>query len=101
MLILSIAIPVETAAPALQALASAARPLIGLGLFAALLVLFKPLIAGLLRSALLIVAPRQQSEERNARKRVQGILQLNRMARELDASQPGLAAELRTLASRG
>lgn len=94
MSILSIAIPVEAAV-------GAARPLIGLGIFAAVLVLFKPLIAGMLRAAMLVITPRKRLEESNARARFQGALMLNRMAREYETTQPGLAAELRSLASRG
>ncbi len=94
MSILSIAIPVEAAA-------SAVRPLIGLGVFAALLIVFKPLIAGMLRAALLVITPRNQAGESKERDKFQGVLMLNRMAREYESSQPGLAAELRSLASRG
>ena len=93
MLILSIAIPAE-------ALASAARPLIGLGIFAALLVLFKPLIAGLLRAALLVITPRKPLEERSAREKFQSRMMLNRMARNYESTQPNLAAELRSFAGR-
>jgi hypothetical protein len=100
MSILSIAVPAE-AVPALQALASASRPLIGLGIFAALVVLFKPLIAGMLRAAMLAIAPSRPSEERTAREKFRAVLMLNRMARDYDALQPSLAAELRSLASRG
>lgn len=94
MSILSIAIPAEAAA-------SAVRPLIGLGIFAAVLIVFKPLIAGMLRAALLVITPRNQLEESKAHEKYQGILMLNRMAREYESTQPNLAAELRSLASRG
>lgn len=94
MSILSIAIPFE-------AVTSAARPLIGLGIFAAVLILFKPLIAGLLRSALLVITPRKALEERKADDKFQGVMMLNRLARDYESSQPSLAAELRSLASRG
>jgi len=93
MLISSLAIPAE-------AVANAARPLIGLGIFAALLVLFKPLVAGVLRAALLVITPRKSLEERKAREKFKGILMLNRMAREYEYTQPNLAAELRSLAAR-
>jgi hypothetical protein len=101
MSILSIAIPFDAAGPTIQAVTSAARPLIGLGIFAALLFLFKPLIAGLLRSAQLVITPRKPLEERKAEDKFQGVLMLNRMAREYESSQPSLSAELRSLASRG
>ncbi|OGB20561.1 MAG: hypothetical protein A3I66_05790 [Burkholderiales bacterium RIFCSPLOWO2_02_FULL_57_36] len=93
MLISSLAIPAE-------AFASAARPLIGLGIFAALLVVFKPLVAGMLHAAMLVITPRKPLEERKAREKFQGILMLNRMARQYDSTQPNLAAELRSLAAR-
>jgi hypothetical protein len=93
MSILSVAVPAE-------AVLNAARPLLGLGLFAAVLVLFKPMIAGLLRAALLIITPRKTLEERKADDKFKGVLMLHRMAREYASSQPSLAAELRSLAAR-
>jgi hypothetical protein len=105
MSMLSIAFPAQVAAPTAQFIAanafSVARPLLGLGAFAAVLLMFKPLLGGLFRAALLVVKPRQSLEERSLRSRVSSILMLNRMARELDFSQPSLAAELRNLAARG
>jgi hypothetical protein len=105
MSILAIAFPAEAAIPVAQAVvgavASVARPLIGLGIFATLLVLFKPLLKGILRAALLVISPRKSLKDRKANDNMQGVLMLNRMARELDLSQPSLAAELRLLASRG
>ncbi|HEY0848187.1 MAG TPA: hypothetical protein VGE12_22660 [Noviherbaspirillum sp.] len=104
MSILSIAFPAEAALPAFQAFAanavSVARPLLGLGVLAAVLLAFKPLLVGLLRAALLVVKPRRSLEERAARRTLQSVLMLNRMARDLDATQPGLANELRSIASR-
>jgi hypothetical protein len=78
---------------------SISYPVIGLGAFATLLLLFKPIIAGALRAALLIISPRKSLKERNDQSRFQGALMLHRMARDLDASQPSLAAELRYFAS--
>lgn len=104
MSILSIAFPAEAALPALQAFAgnaiSVARPMVGLGVLAAFLVAFKPLLVGLLRAALLVVKPRQPLEERASRRKLQSILMLNRMARDLENSEPSLAAELRAIAAR-
>ena len=100
MSILAIAFPAEAAVPVAQAFVNAARPLIGLGILATLLLLFKPLIVGMLRAALLVVSPRKSLQERKAHNNMQGALMLNRMARELDSSQPSLAAELRLLAGR-
>jgi hypothetical protein len=100
MSILAFAISPDAAVPALQALSGAARPLIGLGIFAALLVLFKPLIAGMLRAVLLVISPRKGLAERKADDKVRSALALNRMARELSATHPSLAAELRSFAAR-
>ncbi|HYD58863.1 MAG TPA: hypothetical protein VEC35_00815 [Noviherbaspirillum sp.] len=97
MSILSIAFPVE--AIAANALA-VARPLLGLGVLAALMVVFKPLLVGLLRAALLVIKPRKSLEERSQRSMLQSVLMLNRMARDLDRVQPSLANELRAIASR-
>ena len=97
MSILSIAFPVE--AIAANALA-VARPLLGLGILAALMVVFKPLLVGLLRAALLAIKPRKSLEERSARTMLQSVMMLNRMAHDLDRVQPNLANELRAIASR-
>ncbi|RJF97248.1 hypothetical protein [Noviherbaspirillum saxi] len=105
MSVLTIALPAEAALPALQAFAGSAftavRPFLGLGVVAAVLLAFKPLLIGLLRAALLLVKPRQTLEQRAERRTLQSILLLNRMARDLDGAQPNLANELRALASRG
>ena len=100
MTFLAIAFPAQAAGPVAQTFVSAIRPLLGLGLFATLLMVFRPLVVGLLRAALLAVKPRLSIEERVTRRNMSGVLMLNRMANEFDASQPNLAAELRNLASR-
>lgn len=104
MSILTMAFPAEAALPAFQAFAanavSLARPLLGLGVLAAVLVAFKPLLVGLMRAALLIVKPRRSLEERSARRILESVMMLNRMARDLDQSHPSLANELRSIASR-
>lgn len=104
MSILTIAFPAEAALPALQVFASnamsIARPLLGIGMLAAVLVVFKPLLLGLLRAALLVVKPRRTLEERSARRMLESVLMLNRMARDLDRTHPSLASELRSIASR-
>ena len=66
----------------------------------ALLVVFKPLLIGLLRAALLVLKPRQPLEERQARHLAVGRRLLNALAKDFDATQPSQAAELRWLASR-
>lgn len=105
MSILTIAIPAESALPALQVLVANAlnviRPLLGVGVLAAVLVAFKPLLIGLLRAALLVVKPRRSLEEREERRQLKSIMQINRMAREVESLHPSLAAELRSIASRG
>jgi hypothetical protein len=92
------------ALPAAEAFAgtaiSVARPLLGLGVMAALIFAFKPLLVGLLRAALLVISPRKSIEERNARRLAKSAAMLNRMARNLENTEPSLAAELRSVASR-
>ena len=104
MSLLNLAFPAQAAVPTAQALiaaaASIARPLIGLSIFAVLLVVFKPLLTGMLRAAMLAVKPRTSRAEQAQRNRAKSVLMLNRMARELETSQPNLASELRFLACR-
>ena len=104
MSMLSMIFPMQAALPAAQAVAGSAvgiaRPLLGVSAFAAVLLAFKPLLSGVLRAALLAISPRQTVEERNRRTKMQGVLMLNQMARDLDATQPSLAAELRSFAGR-
>jgi hypothetical protein len=102
---LTVAFPIQAVLPAAQTFAgsaiSVARPLLGLSALAAVLVMFKPLLVGLLRAALLVLKPRRSLEERATRRTLESAMMLNRMARELETSQPSLAAELRFMASRG
>lgn len=93
MSILAITLPGST-------LAHIARPLFGLGIFATLIFVFKPLAIGLLRVALLL-QPRQSLDQSRRRNNLRSMLMLNRMANELDRTQPNLATELRLLASCG
>ena len=108
MTITAFAFPVESALPLLRPMLAgfgvaimALRPLIGFGLLAAVLWLFKPLLRGIARAALMVFQPRQPLALRTERRNLQNITALHRMARELDTQQPNLAAELRLLASRG
>ncbi|MDB5852206.1 MAG: hypothetical protein JWR22_247 [Herminiimonas sp.] len=105
MSVFALAFPVETAFPLAQAVARAAvgsaRPALGFGAVAAFLVIFKPLIGGFLRAALLVFSPRHSLAKRQAVQRRNGVLFLNRLARQYDDVQPSLAAEMRSLASRG
>lgn len=101
MSILSIAFPFEAAVSVAGVAIGAARPLIGLSLFATLLLLFKPLLKGLLQAGLLLLSPRKSLEERRLAQKVRGAKLVNRIASNYETSQPNLAAELRQLASRG
>ena len=98
---MTIAFPAQAAVPVAQTFVTYARPLLGLGALITLLMVFKPLVFGLFRAAVVAVKPRPTLEQRNFRSKLQGVLMLNRMANELDCSQPSLAAELRLLAARG
>jgi hypothetical protein len=79
---------------------TAARPLIGLGIFATLLVIFRPLLTGLVRASLLVLAPRKSLDERRAEAHVQDVVAVNRLARKLESQHPSLAAELRAMSCR-
>lgn len=80
-------------------LASVVRPLIGFGLLATFLMVFKPLLTGLLRAGIMLLTPKMDGIF-SERDRLTAFLQLNRMAADLDGKQPNLAAELRQLAGR-
>ncbi|GAA4020438.1 hypothetical protein [Actimicrobium antarcticum] len=105
MSILAIAFPAQAAVPVAQsailAVVAAARPLFGIGVFVTLFLVFRPLLAGVLRAALLVLKPRKSLEQRSVRSRLRGILTLNRMASDLDHCQPNVASELRAFAARG
>ena len=101
MSILSIAFPFEAAVSVAGVAVGAARPLLGVSIFATLLLLFKPLLKGLLQAGLLVLVPRKSLDERRILQKVRSAILLNRIAGDYEASQPNLAAELRQLASRG
>ena len=101
MSILSIAFPFEAAMSFAGVAMGAARPLIGISLFATMLLLFKPLLKGLVQAALLLLSPRKSLDERRTVQKMHSATLLNRIARGYEASQPNLAAELRQFASRG
>lgn len=106
MTFLSIALPTQAAVSVAQTLASTIRPLfgiavvLGLSVVTMLLMVFRPLMIGIWHAAVLVVKPRLSIEERVSRRKMRGVLMLNRMANEFDASQPNFAAELRNFASR-
>ncbi len=80
--------------------ASIVRPMIGLGLLTTSIIIFKPLLTGILRALILLVTPKVKiAEVKN--KNIHSISLLNKMARDLENSQPNVAAELRQLAGRG
>lgn len=65
---------------------------------AALLLIFRPLLAGMLRAALLLIRPRLSREERAARAHLRDMRMLQNMINS--SSGPSHAAELRAIASR-
>jgi hypothetical protein len=101
MSILSIAFPFEAAVSVAGIAIGAARPLIGVSLFATMLLLLKPLLKGLLQAGLLLLSPRKSLDERRMAQKMRSVKLVNRIASGYEASQPNLAAELRQLASRG
>ena len=76
------------------------RALFGVGILVTLAAGFMPLARGLLRVALLALKP-QSAQQSTSRNNLRGVLMLNRMAMELETTQPNLASELRLLACRG
>lgn len=86
-------------AAALPTAVSVARPLIGLSLLAAFLLAFKPLLAGLLRAAVLSLKPASDAGD-DARRKLKSIRMLHRMADSVEHLQPNQAKELRGLAAR-
>ena len=103
-----LAVPFETAVPYARPILTAfgvavvaLRPLFGFGIIAALLWLFKPLLRGLARAVVILFQPRQSLLQRTAKRNLDSVRMLNRMARDLDVQQPNVAAELRLLAARG
>lgn len=76
------------------------RPFFSLSLLVAATMLFRPLIVGVLRAAVVAVKPRETFAVRRINSHLRSVRMLNRMAREMDASQPNVAAELRSFAAR-
>ena len=102
---LNIAFPATSALPvaevAISALVAAARPLIGLSILTTMLLVFKPLITGMLRALKLAVFPNKTREEKSAMRNLRSMLAVRNIANELDSTSPNMAAELRALAARG
>ncbi|NEX63552.1 hypothetical protein [Noviherbaspirillum galbum] len=105
MSIFTIALPAHAVLPAFHTAVGASagimRPLLGFGMLAAFMMLFRPLLTGLLRAGLLVIQPRATRKERSFRSITEGVLALNRMARDVEAAHPSLASELRAIAARG
>ncbi len=101
---LTIAFPAVSALPVSQAAVSAvvmnARPLLGLGILATMLYVFKPLLAGMLRAAVLAIVPNKTREEKSALRTLRTVLTLRRMANQAAEFSPGMAAELNAMAAR-
>lgn len=108
MSILMLAYPAQAAASLAQSLPGAFVSVVrsiweigvvgGIALFA---VVFKPLIVGVFKTIRLVIQPRVSLQQRRLLSRWQGVQLLNRMAKDADATQPTLAAELRYFATRG
>ncbi|MCH8621498.1 hypothetical protein [Undibacterium sp. TS12] len=102
---LTIAFPVANALPvsqiAISAVVGAARPLLGLGILATMLIVFKPMLVGMLRAALLVISPKKTREEKTAGRNLRNMLAIHRIANDLDGTSPNMAAELRAMAARG
>ncbi len=101
---LALGFPLEAVLPVSNSVvgvaATAARPLLGLGIFATLLVVFRPLLSGILRAGLLVLSPRKSLEERRAQAHMKDVIAINRLARKLENQHPSLAAELRAFSLR-
>ena len=75
-------------------------PVSGLILLAAMVLLFRPLLAGIVQATIVLFVPRRSLEQRVRKHRFDGIRMLNRMANDYSRTQPNFAAELRALAAR-
>jgi hypothetical protein len=102
---LDLAFPAVSALPtaqvALSTIAGAARPLLGLGILATVFIVFKPLIVGMLRAALLLLQPKLTREQKTASRNLRNLLTIRRISNDFDSTSPSMAAELRALAARG
>lgn len=69
------------------------------GAVCALAVLFKPLLRGLARAAMLVVKPKRSKEEQLQRRQMRDAMMLKRMLNAMERD-PSHAAELRAMAAR-
>lgn len=67
---------------------------------AALLLVFKPLLLGMMKASMLLIKPRLNKEQRLERRQMRDAMMLTRMLNAMDGAGPSHAAELRALASR-
>lgn len=77
-----------------------ARPVLEMCAIAVAILMFRPLLIGLLRAVLLLVHPRHTFEQRRARARFSTAVLLSRLVTRGERLDPGQAAELRNLAGR-
>lgn len=80
---------------------SAARPLLALTLLAVLLLVFKPLLSGILRALVLTFKPSMTKEQRIAAIHQRDAMTIHRMASAMDGASYNVTAELRAIAARG
>lgn len=101
MSLLTMVFPFQATMPAVETVASAAveRPLFSLAVFAAMLML-KPLLTVLLRRGLFVRTLHAAPQQGAGRPTLENVEMLNNTVRELETSQPNLAAELRSMAAR-
>lgn len=78
-----------------------AVPLLGLIILAVIMIIFRPLMIGMLRAVMMLLNPRLTREQKTASRNLRNTLTIRRIANDLDNSSPNMAAELRALASRG
>src|SRR5574343_1776618 len=80
-------------------LISAGELALASGAVCAVLVLFKPLLLGLSRAAMLLVRPKLSKEEQLQRRQMRDAMLLKRMLNSIEG-EPSHVAELRAIASR-
>ena len=80
-------------------LISAGELALASGAVCAVLLLFKPLLTGLVRAAMLLVRPKLSKEEQLQRRQMRDAMLLKRMLNSIEG-EPSHVAELRAIASR-
>ena len=79
----------------------AARPLLALTLLVVLLLVFRPLLSGMLRALVLTFKPSMTKEQRIACSHQRDAMTIHRMASSMDGASYNVTAELRAMAARG